>query len=317
MNIPSESYILCFLIHSPPDFDQYVIQTECPLLAEMEPAFVEYMEPFIEDLLRPSNLKAKRVNRKYLTVRDFLVFVKLYVGEMHSDKLPTPETLYDATVKATNSAVVNSCFDLYQARVAELILNDPKEPARFEETHDSVLTEVFTHFNQSTKMGCQSIIRRSEGDLNMRIAASKQHFQYANSAAYDKKQFEAQTKALLGEQGALRSQINDLCDQSGNLGRRLAKAEAEKLRVMEEARNATAENKRQFEAKAAAILNDQKNMQSEMQKLGESTRALHGKLEASEAEKKRIMAEAKKSHEEMAAALKEAKNRRRGFCTIS
>ena len=196
---------------------------------DMKPEFAQNMKSFIEDVFRPSNLKTKRVHDKEITLRDFIVFTEHYVRELESDSLPTPKSLYDATVSAANSAVVSSSFEMYTSRVSSIIYTEPREPSGFNDFHDEVYRDVFKHFEESTKMGGEKAIAASLKDLNKRIATSKEHFRLLNSALHDRKHFEACTEEVKAEQNRLRELITKLGDTTGELSRKLSAAEAKQV----------------------------------------------------------------------------------------
>lgn len=182
----------------------YRLLTESDLSADLDTAFVEYARTFVEDIFRRDNLKPKKVHGRELTVRDFRVSVELHVNEIHSNRVPTPKSLHDATVKAANSVVVNRCLEMYHDRIKDALLsNDPRVPARFEELHESVLTEVLNLFDQSKKMGGPMSMALALEDLNARIATSREFFKRANIAASCKEFFRAKTRELLEARGQL------------------------------------------------------------------------------------------------------------------
>lgn len=276
---------------------------------------VKYLKCFIEDLLKPSKLKPKRVHGKELTLRDFLVFVEIYVREMRSDKLPTPQTMYDATVSATNSAVVSTCFEMYQAQVSALISGNPQEPARFEELHDSVLKNVFSHFDQSTMMGGKGKVAAAFKGLKAQIAAVKPQFVAANSAAHNKRHFDQEIARLQEDGERVAARISESCRAQAELRRWLEETRAENERLKVEARRRKREKEKEEMLRQAEALRKQEEISRQMQKHADEVRRLEEQEKAAAKKKQEMLAASLRAEEERNRLLREAR-RKKGPCSI-
>ena len=156
----------------------------------MKPVFVANIKTFVEDILRPKNLKPKRINGAPLTVRQFGVFLKHYVILMHNEEIPTPERLFEATAKAVNRKIVDDCFEKYNATLLKIVSESPREPASFKVLRGYILENTVNYFWRSKVMGGSTALSIALEDLIKRIDSTEEYFERFNNMAYDKKRFE-------------------------------------------------------------------------------------------------------------------------------
>ena len=230
---------------------------------------VKHLKSFIESLLQPSNLKPKRVHGREITVREFLVFVEEYASIMESDEIPSPETLYAATVRATNSVIVDECIEMYWKRPWAVIQEDPPDPSSLEKLLKTMYRDVIDHFNKSKMIGNGEGISAALELLKAGISSWREFFTRIITEAYnaklereriaanikaiqdEKKKTESRLRILKEENAVLRQEIRRQKAAVGvtndELGKRARILEQERAYLMEKARAADEQPRRQEE----------------------------------------------------------------------
>lgn len=199
---------------------------------EIDDKFKDHLKVFIEDIFWPSNIETKRINGEEITVGELLLSVEAYVDVLRNGNLPKAEPLYAATVRATNSALVNRCFGVYQERFQELY-TDPRDPVCFEDFHDTVTSAVISDFDGWVKMGDENAIAAARNELKERINESKQYFLQINSATWDRKHIEAQLERAIREQREIGELFIGLSGETRVLTQRLLAAEEKTGELLE------------------------------------------------------------------------------------
>lgn len=197
----------------------------------MKVAFVACLREFVEDLLKPENLRPKVINGKEITLQDFLVYAKVYKERLHGDQLPTPQTLYDATVTATNTAVVSKCLSLYETRLSEKTRSEPCDAKSFEALHVQTLSEIDAFFEASVKMGGEFKVQVAREEMAIKIAGLCELFRAANSSNYERKCAGIDLAILEAKEQELRSKVATMSGAAKELRCRLQESEAERDRI--------------------------------------------------------------------------------------
>ena len=226
-------------------------------IADMDPDFVEHMQAFVADLLAPENLKVKKVHGRELTVRDFCEYLRAITRDIRNDKLPTPQTLFEATVNAANAAVVNECYDMYVCLMIERSKDGADGSDTFEDQHKVNYDKVREHFEKSTnKLGSARALSNAETQLESRISNFKSNFK----ATYDARLTERRFQAALDEVNANLERMRDSalreseflstrCSASEELLRTALKLKAELEEELRQARERTAEAEKKYQEK--------------------------------------------------------------------
>lgn len=196
----------------------------CYLLTDMKTEFKDHLKAFVEDIFRPENLKTKKINGKDITGRDLVLSVGSYAEVLSSGDLPEAESLFEATVRAANSAVIIRCMVMYRERIQKLY-TDPKDPTGFETFHASVVEAVILEFDKSVKMGGDRAIEAALHELQKQIAESKENSQLINQATWAQKRAQEQWEEAKQERDRLGKLVEDLGDSTGKLTQALAEAE--------------------------------------------------------------------------------------------
>nr|XP_037289386.1 atlastin-2-like [Rhipicephalus microplus] len=142
-------------------------------LEDIEEEFQEKLRELVLSILAPENLLVKEINGRPLSCHDLLIFFKAHVDVFKGGDLPNPTSMLMASANATNMAAVDKARKRYMSGMA----NRPRRNLdQLREFHLKLLDEAVKVFDESPKMGGQTMSSSSKDLLTKELEELYHHF---------------------------------------------------------------------------------------------------------------------------------------------
>jgi hypothetical protein len=171
--------------------------------------FRKHLIDLVEWMLKPENLKVKRVFGQDLTSRDFYGYLKAYSNGFKSPDLPEVQSIFEITVTQVLKTFVEESLNAYKQHM--MAFDNPTVenfPAIIEAEHQSGRRKAVDAFMAKKKLGDathEATFRRQlEEDIQRtfeewkeeRIKTYQQFMEIEKRRREDKEQFERETQAM-------------------------------------------------------------------------------------------------------------------------
>uniref|UniRef100_A0A1I8JD85 GB1/RHD3-type G domain-containing protein n=1 Tax=Macrostomum lignano TaxID=282301 RepID=A0A1I8JD85_9PLAT len=143
-------------------------------LEKLDEDFVEEVEKFVELVLSPEKLVIKAVNGRELTGRELLNFAKVYFEAFRSGRLPSPKSLFSATVELTNAVVAASARQTFVDKARPISASASAVDAielepQLQKLADESLEQFDKRCMQKDSTDCDKCRRKLHDDLQREV----------------------------------------------------------------------------------------------------------------------------------------------------
>ena len=122
--------------------------------ADLPEEFKKQLSDFVSWMLKPENLKAKRVLNKEITASEFAEYTKEYLKTFQSSALPATENIYKITVQQQHNALVKSSLEIYKEYInSNAKFTDKNFEANLDAIHISAGKKAYVFFKNSNVLG--------------------------------------------------------------------------------------------------------------------------------------------------------------------
>ncbi|XP_077493438.1 atlastin-1-like isoform X2 [Amblyomma americanum] len=155
------SKIECFLMPRPGEkvetdksFDGY--------LEDIDGKFKEALKELVPWLLAPENLVVKEINGHKITCEELMKYFRAYATAFQGGTLPSPKTVLQATVEASNMVAKEKATNFYLDAMNRVPRGDLD---KLQESHAELLEETTQLFKRTPKFGDESVSQSYLGAL--------------------------------------------------------------------------------------------------------------------------------------------------------
>ncbi|KAL7014869.1 hypothetical protein ACKWTF_016158 [Chironomus riparius] len=158
----------------PPPGDRIRIQRKYETVyngnwGEMNSAFSIELFKIIDELLKPDNLKIKKVEGRELSGLEYLQYARKCFKQFNSDRLPETPSIYQASIETHMRKLVDLCFGEYKQNFESIVQIDREKVA---DQHSDLIIKALQIYKNSKKMGDDKIDALFRNKLEQKIIDS-------------------------------------------------------------------------------------------------------------------------------------------------
>jgi hypothetical protein len=161
----------------------------------MDREFKKHLMNLTEFLLKPSNLKVKKIHGNELSCAQIGELLELFFDKFLSDEMPKVSSIYGLTVDRELNKLTEILARKHEVNLLENL--DPTEQNFFDSLnimHKNLTIEAITKFNNSKKIGTPEHLKKHLDNLLMNI--EKNYEKIIETSAIDHEQFIQQKQKL-------------------------------------------------------------------------------------------------------------------------
>ncbi|KAL7018734.1 hypothetical protein ACKWTF_010887 [Chironomus riparius] len=243
--------------------------------------FEEYLGIFLEFILAPRKLIAKRILNNEVSGSEYVEYIKAYFRAFESDEIPKVETLVEITKRKQYEILIAEAFEKYKSELVEPNLNSLSLIEDIELSGNKSITVALASFKKKKKLGNQNDEIRFENELKERMQAHFTEWKTKHIKAFEnlkrieeenaRKQKEAQEEAEAKfelqrqeNQEAMIKLIQEQEQRERLMNQTLADLKADSTREIEQLRKEYEEQRVKSQKETETILNEMKKQNAEM-----------------------------------------------------
>lgn len=114
--------------------------------------FTTELFKLVDELLKPENLKVKKIIGRELIGSEYFDYAKKCFDQFSSDELPETPSTYQAAIDTHMRKLVDSCFEEYKQNFDIIAQNDRNKVA---DNHPELMSKALNKYKESKKMGSE------------------------------------------------------------------------------------------------------------------------------------------------------------------
>uniref|UniRef100_A0A1I8GTU9 GB1/RHD3-type G domain-containing protein n=1 Tax=Macrostomum lignano TaxID=282301 RepID=A0A1I8GTU9_9PLAT len=174
----------------------------------LETEFVEEIESFVEKIAAPENITVKKVNGNELSGSELIDFMEVYFEAFSSGRMPTPSSVFSATVEMVNMTAASNSKRLFEDKVKSF-LDPAKSDEEFQAAVDEASKEALDAFNSKCMESDSSEVRKAKKKLQDDLTELKDKAVLNRQLRSEKLTAEKKSDLLKGEMEGLKQQTQD------------------------------------------------------------------------------------------------------------
>ena len=177
---------------------------------DMDPDFIDGLKELMPKILAPENLTVKTIAGNPVRAGQLCKFFGTYTNLFHSDELPKPKTIMEATAEANNMAAVQEAMMQY-AQEMECLEDQPSlAQDEFIKKHRDAASKAEKAFNDRKKMGGRETSDKYLKELEDRMEKQMILAEKANSIKREQERQQAKEHNLELEDTCRTAYIDDM-----------------------------------------------------------------------------------------------------------
>uniref|UniRef100_A0A1I8H0U9 GB1/RHD3-type G domain-containing protein n=1 Tax=Macrostomum lignano TaxID=282301 RepID=A0A1I8H0U9_9PLAT len=182
--------------------------------------FVEHLDCFVRRILAPENLVVKKLNGKVLTGREFFSLIEVYFDAFRLGKLPTPKSIFTATVEMANQSASRDAVKFFEDSMGSLSGPTAISDQELSDLLSTMFEQAMQHFDDNCMERGSKDTAQTRMKLEAELRGLFQQQQMLNQLKSDK--IEAETKSRM-----LMDHIKRMQDESLAAAQRMCEMEKE------------------------------------------------------------------------------------------
>lgn len=138
-------------------------------LSHIEEEFKQELGNLVPWLLAPDNIPVKNIRGRGITCHELMAYFQVYVHVFKTSQTPAAESVFEATVQASNLAAMHKARDLYMTKMVKVWQEEGLTRETMEGHHYRLREESMELFESTPKMGGEEYAQRYLESLTAEI----------------------------------------------------------------------------------------------------------------------------------------------------